>query len=96
MEIENLFFKNTDEVEEFVRRAIDAQLDNQIKCDYCGQYHDKSEIKSFEKGTYYVCKNDFYENKNRVKIELQNIYIDAEDVVPHSMIEDFFKGYWEE
>ena len=92
--IDHLIFKDTDELEEFIHRAIERQSEDYLECSYCKNLCHKSDIKSFD-GIYYVCKEDWTENERRVKLEIQAIYIDSGDVVPYSKINDFFNGYWE-
>ena len=88
--LNNPFFANTDELEAFVSKAIDDNIDS--NCDCCNT--PQRNKKSYE-GMYSICGTCWYENKNRAIIDIQALYACEEEVVPFNKINDFFKGYWE-
>ena len=84
------FFADTDELEAFVSRAIDSNI--QSDCDCCNTPQPNK--KTYD-GMYSICGTCWHENKNRAIIDIQALYADSQDVVPFNKINDFFKGYWE-
>lgn len=89
--INHPIFRDTDEVEAFVSRAIEAGMHSDCNC--CNRPM-PNKI-SFE-GMYDICEDCWSNNKNRAILDIQAIYKDAEDVIPYTKINDFFKGYWED
>lgn len=94
MKLNHPIFDSTEEVEDFVHRRIDEQIENRITCDCCNHTKDKENIKCFD-SLYYVCEDCWHDNKNRAILDIQAIYRDENDIVPYNKINDFFKGYWD-
>lgn len=93
--VDHLIFSTTDEVERFTERAIEHQLDSQIKCDCCIRPRHKNDVKYFADADYYVCKDCWTNNKNRAILDIHAVYKDNSEVIPYTLVNDFFKGYWE-
>lgn len=83
-------FSDTDELEAFVSLAIDSQI--QSDCECCKT--PKANKRSFQ-GFYDICEDCWHNNKNRAILDIQALYADGDTPVPFSLINDFFKGYWE-
>ena len=93
--IDHPIFADTNEVEEFVSRALDAQAENYLECACCLNSTHKSAIKSFEQGLYYICKDCWGNERQRAINEIKAIYVENEEIVPVRLIEVFFQGFWE-
>ena len=84
------FFSGTDELEAFVSKAIDDNIDS--NCDCCNT--PQRNKKSYE-GIYSICGTCWHENKNRAILDIQALYADGDEPTPLAKINSFFKGYWE-
>jgi len=83
-------FSDTDELESFVSRAIDANIHS-----YCDCCNTPQPNKKTYDGMYSICGNCWHENKNRAILDIQALYADGDEAIPYTKINEFFKGYWE-
>lgn len=92
--INHSIFADTDEVEAFVKRAIENQIASQTECDCCKHPVYFADTKYFADADYRVCEECWSHNKNRAILDIQAVCLDNEIDVPLPLINDFFKGYW--